>query len=81
MEKSVVDPWHFGTDPDPGIRASNHWVLLFSSLTFKTPTKNYFFLLITLWRYIYIIFLGLKVIKKSQNTVEIKIFLAIFAWW
>jgi hypothetical protein len=38
----------FGTDPDPGIRASDQWIriririLLFSSLTFKTPTKNYF---------------------------------------
>ncbi len=35
---SVVDPWHFGTDPDPRIRASDQWIriLLFSSLTFKT---------------------------------------------
>ena len=45
---SVVDPWHFGTDPDPLIRAFDQWswirlwILLFSCLTFKTPTKNYF---------------------------------------
>jgi hypothetical protein len=46
---SVVDLWHFGTDP--GIRTSDQWqwigiqlpILLFSSLTFKTPTKNYLF--------------------------------------
>jgi hypothetical protein len=40
--------------PDPQIRASDQWIririLIFSSLTFKTPTKNYFkkvFLLMT----------------------------------
>jgi hypothetical protein len=48
---SVVDPWYFGTDPDPRIRASDQWIririLLFSSLTFKMPTKkNYFFCLL-----------------------------------
>ncbi len=42
--------WHFGTDPNPRISAFDHWirsrlrVLLFSSFSFKTPTKNYFFL-------------------------------------
>ncbi len=39
----------FGTDPDPDprIRASDQWIqiLLFSSLTFKTPTKNNFLLI------------------------------------
>ncbi len=76
--RSVVDPWHFGTDldPDPRIRASDQWIrirlriLLFLSLTFNTQ-KNYFslrFLLITFWRYIHIIFLRSKVIKKSQNS-------------
>jgi hypothetical protein len=35
-----VDPWHFVADPDPWIHASDQWIriLLFSSLTFKTPT-------------------------------------------
>ncbi len=45
---SVADLWHFGTKPDPRIHASDYWIririwiriLLFSSLTFKTPTKN-----------------------------------------
>ncbi len=45
---SVADPWHFGVDPDPRIHASDLWIririririLQFSSLTFKTPTKN-----------------------------------------
>jgi hypothetical protein len=49
---SVADPWHFGVDPDPDldprIHASDQWIrmririLLFSSLTFKMPTKNEF---------------------------------------
>ncbi len=40
----IADPWHFGVDP--GIHASDYWIriliriLQFSSLTFKTPTKN-----------------------------------------
>jgi hypothetical protein len=39
---SVVDPGHFGTDPDTRIHASDQWtrILLFSSLTLKTPTKK-----------------------------------------
>ncbi len=36
---SVLDPWHFGTDPDPRIRTSDKWfrirIQLFSSVTFK----------------------------------------------
>jgi hypothetical protein len=43
-------------------------VLKCCSLTFKTPTKNYFFKAFLLITYIYIIFLRLNVIKKSQNT-------------
>jgi hypothetical protein len=64
----VVDPWHFGKDPDPDLRifASDQWIrirfriLVFSSLTFKTPTKNYVFLSFFAYsflRCIYIIFL------------------------
>ena len=46
---SVVNLWHFGADPDPRIRASDQWIrirgriLLFTSLTFKTPTKKTIF--------------------------------------
>jgi hypothetical protein len=44
---SVVDSWHFGTDPDPGISASDQWIrirfLLFSFSTFKRPTSKLFF--------------------------------------
>ncbi len=48
---SVPDLWHFGTDPDaypdPEIRTFDKriWmrILLFSSVTFKIPTKNYLF--------------------------------------
>ncbi len=80
VRSSVPDPWHFGMDPDPGPRIhASDWriwirirILLFSSLTFKTPTiTNVFekvFLLITFWRYIYIIFQRLKVLKTAQNS-------------
>jgi hypothetical protein len=37
-------------------------------------------LIITLWRYIYIIFQR-KIVQRSQKTVGIKVFLTIFAWW
>jgi hypothetical protein len=41
---SGADPWHLGPEPDLRIHASDKWIqiriLLFSSLTFKTPTKN-----------------------------------------
>ena len=46
---SVGDPWHFGTDPDPGIPISDlriqirPRILLFSSVTFKTPTRKLYF--------------------------------------
>jgi hypothetical protein len=38
-----LDPWHF--DTDPGIRTSEKRIRirLFSSMTFRTPTKNNFF--------------------------------------
>jgi hypothetical protein len=41
---SVADPWHVCTGPQ--IRASDQCIriLLFSSVTFKTPSKNWFFI-------------------------------------
>ncbi len=38
----VPDPWNFCTGSDPRIRTSDKWIrfLFFSSVTFKTPTKN-----------------------------------------
>jgi hypothetical protein len=63
-----------GTDPDPLIRASNKWIriwiLLFSSLTVKTPTKKLgiqVFLLFTFLKVHLHHFSKIKVIKKSQN--------------
>ncbi len=62
-ESSVPDPWHFGMDPYLHSRVCiSDWrfrirILLFSSVTFNT--NNFFykcFLLITFWRYIYILF-------------------------
>ncbi len=36
---SVLDPWHFGADPDPRIHTSDYWIririLLLSSLTLR----------------------------------------------
>jgi hypothetical protein len=42
---SDADPWYFGVDLDPWIHASDLWIRIllfwvFSSLTFKMPTKN-----------------------------------------
>ncbi len=56
----VVDPWHFGMDPDPRIRSTDIRIgiriLLFSSVTFKMPTKNNFlFCLLLFEANIYII--------------------------
>jgi hypothetical protein len=41
---SVPYPWRFGTDPDPRICTSDLRIriLLFSSVTFNTPTKIFF---------------------------------------
>ncbi len=85
---SVPDPWHFGTDPDSQIRIFDQKIriririLLFSSVTFKMPTKNNLFLqvfmLIPFWRYIYIILQR----QKVKKTVKVKVFLHFFAgWW
>ncbi len=55
------DPWLWPMDPDPAIFV----------LDPRDANKNYFFyvfLPITFWKYIYIIFLREKVIKKSQNS-------------
>ncbi len=56
-------------------------ILLFSSLTFKMPTRNkfkkkLFSLLATVFKVLYIF--KDKKVKKSHNTVGIKIFLTIF---
>ncbi len=82
-------PWHFGVDPDPDqrIHAFDKWIriLLFSSLTFKMPTKNYFskkeFLLITFWEGTFTSFFKDEKSKRSHKTVGIKVFLTIFACW
>jgi hypothetical protein len=44
FSSSVVDLWHFDTDPNPGIRTTELRIpiLLFSSAADKMPTKNKF---------------------------------------
>ncbi len=65
---------HFGLDPDP-----DPWI----HLTFKMPTKNEFFLLkffcILLFEVTFTSFFKDKKSKRSHKTVEIKVFLTIFA--
>ncbi len=68
---SVPDPWHFGVDPDPDprIHASDKWIRIWildpdpaifvndlQDANKKTNFFTQFFLLVTFWRYIYIIF-------------------------
>ncbi len=73
LATSVADPWHYDVNPDPRIHASDKWIriwiLLFSSLTFKTPKKTnflsfsaYYFLKVHLQH-----FSKIKSKKKSQN--------------
>ncbi len=52
---SVPDPWHVGTDPDLRIHTTDLKIriLLFSSVTFKIPTKNNFF-----WVFLLVLFKG-----------------------
>ncbi len=81
---SVVDPWHFGTEPDPRIRTTDLWIririLLFSSVAFKMPTKKLVFflgfLLMTFWRNCTCtsVFKDIKS-WRSHKTVGIKVFL------
>ncbi len=59
---SVADPWNFGTDLDPLIQTSDLWIriwirmqiwiLLFSSVTFKTSTK-FIFLSKFVWYFLF----------------------------
>ncbi len=88
FRSSVADPWNFGMDPDPGIHAFDKWIrirlLLFSSLTFKTHQKTTLkkvFLLITFEGTFLHHFSMKKSKKKSHETVGMKVFLTIFAWW
>ncbi len=60
-------------------------ILLFSSLTFKTPTKNWFFKR-SFSAYYFLkvhlhLFSKIKKSKRSPKTVGITVFLTIFAWW
>ncbi len=56
------------------------WILLFSSLTFKMPTKNNFFAYYFLKVHLHHFFKDKKS-KRSRKAVGIKVFLTIFAWW
>ncbi len=64
-------------DPGSGSCYFRHWP---SRCQQKTNFLTQFFLLITFWSYIYIIFQRYKV-KKSHKIEGIKVFLTIFAWW
>ncbi len=66
---SIVDPWHFGTDP--GIRTTDLTVriLLFSSVTFKMPTKFNFFYVFCLLPYFLKVHLHYSSKIKSHKEV------------
>jgi hypothetical protein len=73
LGSSVPDPWHFGTDPYPWIRTSDLriQILHFSSVIFKTPTKNIFyfiFIYILLFEGTFTLFFEDKGHKKSRNS-------------
>jgi hypothetical protein len=65
------------SDPGSGSCYFRHWP---SRCQQKTNFLTQFFLLITFWSYIYIIFHRWKV-TKSHKIVGIKICPTIFAWW
>jgi hypothetical protein len=77
---SVVDPCHLGTDPDPGLRIYDPdqriRVLLFSSLTFKTPSKT--FCLLSAYYFLKVYLHHFSKIKshkeKSQNSMNQGVF-------
>jgi hypothetical protein len=70
---SVTDPCLWLKDPDSIIFVIEHQ---------EANKKKFYkvFLLITFWRYIYIIFQRYKVQKQSQNSRNQGFFLTIFAW-
>ncbi len=81
-----ADPYLWLTDPDSDLTPYYDPAIfaIESPETCKVATRKKiflrFFLLITFWSYIYIIFQRQKV-KKSYKTVGFKVFLNIFPWW
>ncbi len=79
-----ADPclWLMDPDPDSAPAPDAIRILLFSSLTFKMPPKNDFFktfFCIVLFEGTFTSFFKDKTSKRSHKTVEIKVFLTIFA--
>ncbi len=68
---SVVDPCHFGTDPDLQIRSSDQWIrlwfLIFSSLSSRRQQKNYFKQKFSAYCFLKVHLHHFSKIKKSQN--------------
>ncbi len=72
----------WGSMPLTNESCSASWIriVLFSSLTVKTPTKNKFFCLL-LFEGTFTYFFKDKKSKRSHKTVGIKVLLTIFDWW
>ncbi len=71
MLKTIVeDPWHFATDPNPYLSITNPYADPRGPKTYRSGT------LVHLHHSSKI-----KKIIKSQNSMNHKVFLAIFAWW
>ncbi len=82
MKVNVPDPWHFGVDALNNGSGSWIRILLFSSLTFKMPTKNYFFykfFWLLLLEDTFTSFFKEEESKRSNRPVGIKVFLTVSA--
>ncbi len=69
----------FGVDPDADLDPDPIFVINLQDANKKLIFKKSF-LLITFWRYMYIIFPGQKS-KRSHKNSRNQGFLTIFAWW
>jgi hypothetical protein len=81
VSTSVVDPLHFGTDPDPWIHTTDLRIriLLFLSVADMMPIKFFCFLL---FEGTFTSVVKDKMSKRSHKilVVEIKVFLTFFAY-
>ncbi len=72
QKKSVPDPWHFGTDPDPWIRTFvlriQIQILLFSLVTSKMLKNKFFFSFVLHITTSVGTFTSVFKLKKSQNS-------------
>ncbi len=86
LHTSVVDPWHFGSDPGPRKRTTDFRIRLlpFSSVNDKMPAKNncqQIFCLLVFEVSFTLVFLSIKSKKKSQNIINQGFSYFFACWW